>query len=116
MQLTQEYRLLLLLARTLSWKHVNATANIKRTVQFRAEVGSIRDQQVDLVFPATEHTVLRLVQTWWDFKVGLCRPHGGHGRQCTCCVRSCVPHPVVMLLLSLLGTAVKQANYPASQQ
>jgi hypothetical protein len=41
-----------------------------RLVQHRAADGSISERQVDLMFPATERTVLRLMQAWWDRKVG----------------------------------------------
>jgi hypothetical protein len=43
-------------------------------VQHRAADGSISERQVDLMFPATERTVLRLMQAWWDRKVSASRP------------------------------------------
>jgi hypothetical protein len=43
--------------------------SMRRLVQYRAADGSIQERQVDLMFPATERTVLRLVQAWWERKV-----------------------------------------------
>lgn len=40
------------------------------TVLLGAADGSSTERQVDLIFPATARTVLRLVQAWWERKVG----------------------------------------------
>ena len=48
---------------------VGLAASLKRIIQFRSADGSISDMEVDLVFPGTERSVLRLMQSWWDAKV-----------------------------------------------
>jgi hypothetical protein len=45
-------------------------ARCQHDLQHRAADGSISERQVDLIFPASERTVLRLMQAWWDRKVG----------------------------------------------
>ncbi|WIA36341.1 hypothetical protein OEZ86_007661 [Tetradesmus obliquus] len=69
-QLVQEFRLLLLLGRTLCHKQPGVSMTCTRLVQHRAADGSISERQVDLMFPATERTVLRLMQAWWERKGG----------------------------------------------
>jgi hypothetical protein len=71
LQLVHEFRLLLLLGRTLCHRQPGVSMTCTRLVQYRAAVDSISERQVDLIFPATERTVLRLMQAWWDRKVGL---------------------------------------------
>jgi hypothetical protein len=70
LQLVHEFRLLLLLGRTLCHRQPGFSITCTRLVQHRAADGSISERQVDLMFPATERTVLRLMQAWWDRKVG----------------------------------------------
>jgi hypothetical protein len=70
LQLVQEFRLLLLLGRTLCHKQLGVSMTCTRLVQHRAADGSSSERQVDLMFPATERTVLRLMQAWWDRRVG----------------------------------------------
>eukprot|EP00883_Tetradesmus_obliquus_P000521 jgi/Sobl393_1/10546/SZX77775.1 len=45
-------------------------ARCQHDLQHRAADGSISERQVDLIFPASERTVLRLMQAWWDRKGG----------------------------------------------
>uniref|UniRef100_A0A383VHU2 Uncharacterized protein n=1 Tax=Tetradesmus obliquus TaxID=3088 RepID=A0A383VHU2_TETOB len=61
-QLVHEFRLLLLLGRTLCHKQPGVSMTCTRLVQHRAADGSISERQVDLMFPTTERTVLRLMQ------------------------------------------------------
>jgi hypothetical protein len=93
LQLVQEFRLLLLLGRTLCHKHPGVSMTCTRLVQRRAADGSISERQVDLMFPATERTVLRLMQAWWDRKVGARGAWVAHqcvARSCCCaCRRGC---------------------------
>jgi hypothetical protein len=74
LQLVHEFRLLLLLGRTLCHKQPGVSMTCTRLVQHRAaDAAIISERQVDLVFPATERTVLRLMQAWWERKVGASR-------------------------------------------
>jgi hypothetical protein len=67
LQLVHEFRLLLLLlGRTLCHRQPGVSMTCTRLVQHHAADGSISELQVDLMFPATELTVLRLMQAWWD--------------------------------------------------
>jgi hypothetical protein len=80
LQLVHEFRLLLLLGRTLCHRQPGVSMTCTCLVQHRAADGSINEHQVDLMFPATERTVLRLMQAWWDRKVsatGPCRMAAG---------------------------------------
>jgi hypothetical protein len=75
LQLVHEFRLLLLLlGRTLCHRQPGVSMTCSRLVQHRAADGSISERQVDLMFPATERTVLRLMQAWWDRKVSASWP------------------------------------------
>jgi hypothetical protein len=74
LQLVHEFRLLLLLGRTLCQRQPGVSMTCTRLVQHRAADGSISERQVDLMFPATERTVLRLMQAWWDRKVSASWP------------------------------------------
>ena len=69
LQLIHEFRLLLLLGRTLCNSQSGVNMSMRCLVQYRAADGSIQERQVDLMFPATQRTVLRLVQAWWERKV-----------------------------------------------
>jgi hypothetical protein len=60
LQLAHEFRLLLLLGRTLCHRQPGVSMTCTRLMQHRAADGSISERQVDLMFPATEKTVLRL--------------------------------------------------------
>lgn len=70
LQLIHEYRVLLLMGRTLVYPQTAANSSLAISIQYRAEEGRVRERQVQLLFPATARTVLRLMQAWWEVKVG----------------------------------------------
>ncbi len=73
MQLVQEYRLQLLLLLGRSRCHSQPAAvsmSVTRLVQYRGQDGSIKEWQVGLMLPAIERTIVRLMQAWWERKVG----------------------------------------------
>ena len=41
---------------------------MKHTVQYRQADGSLGEMEVDLLFPGTARTVVRLMEAWWDAK------------------------------------------------
>ena len=72
LQVVYEYRVALLVGRCLVYPadSVGLAASLRRIIQFRSADGCIADMEVDLVFPGTERSVVRLMQSWWDAKVG----------------------------------------------
>jgi hypothetical protein len=75
LQIVNEFRVALLVGRVLCFPvdSVGLTVSLVRMIQYRdANDGSIAELQVNLLFPATERSVLRLVQAWWDAKVSCC--------------------------------------------
>lgn len=88
LQLIQEYRVLLLMGRTLVFPQSAVTSSIRVMIQHRADDGRVRERQVELLFPATSRTILRLMQVWWEVKVGprgtSCNRWWFKGRQAPC--------------------------------
>ena len=41
---------------------------MKHTVQYRQADRSLGEMEVDLLFPGTSRTVVRLMEAWWDAK------------------------------------------------
>jgi hypothetical protein len=47
---------------------VGLAVSMKHTIQYRQEDGSLGEMEVDLLFPGTARTVVRLMEAWWDAK------------------------------------------------
>ena len=66
---------------------------MKHTVQYRPADRSLGEMEVDLLFPGTSRTVVRLMEAWWDAKAstllqGLNSLQKRLGRG-QCCHKSC---------------------------
>ena len=58
---------------------VGLAVSMKHTVQYRQADRSLGEMEVDLLFPGTSRTVVRLLEFWWDAKVSTCSRAVGAG-------------------------------------
>jgi hypothetical protein len=65
---------------------VGIAVSMKRTIQYRQADRSLGEMEVDLLFPGTSRTVVRLMEFWWDAKVSTCSRAVGAG---VCCRQGC---------------------------
>lgn len=70
-QLIHEFRVLLLIGRTLVFPPAAVSSSMSINIQYKGADGRMRERQVELTFPGTNRTILRLVQAWWEVKVRL---------------------------------------------
>jgi hypothetical protein len=47
---------------------VGLAVSMKHTIQYRQADRSLGEMEVDLLFPGTSRTVVRLMEAWWDAK------------------------------------------------
>jgi len=77
LQLVYEYRVLLQAGRYLCFPadSVGLAVSMKHTIQYKQADNSLGNAEVDLLFPGTPRTVVRLMEFWWDAKVGISSFH-----------------------------------------
>ena len=70
MQLVYKYRVPLQAGRYLCFPddNVGLAVSMKHTIQYRQADGSLGEMEVDLLFPGTARTVVRLMEAWRDAK------------------------------------------------